>query len=378
MLGASIRSSRVAWGELRTDGTLGYQGGCCQGPRFRANLEGATLVSAHAPSRLELDTQEPLEVFGILNASARFDPDNPVQFWADWNFVGELALPGSVTAGLILRPGSHVLVSTAARTEWRHTLWALRPARLEPRSLSVLTIAAYPEDRVPSELGLLARSARKAGVELAVCFVGERYSSHREMKVHRLLPVVRALDTPLVAYVDGRDSVFLAGAPRIERSFGELRSGVVVSAEAASWPIYDRAWIARFPEHPSGCRWPNAGQWMGERQHVIGALEALAELATRSARGAPALERCRRVAHDDQILWQTAWLDGLVDLKLDYDGCIFRNVNTLDTSLIDNRDFDFGEELVFRASGQSPSILHFSGDAAQHCMHQWVGFLGAV
>src|SRR5687767_9329291 len=100
-----IRSSLVGWGELRSDGSLGYDGGCCPQPRCRSELQDCRVISAHAPARLEIETDEPLEIFGFLNASAAFQPHNPVEFWANWNFVGELTLPAAVTAPLTLRPG---------------------------------------------------------------------------------------------------------------------------------------------------------------------------------------------------------------------------------------------------------------------------------
>lgn len=36
------------------------------------------------------------------------------------------------------------------------------------------------------------------------------------------------------------------------------------------------------------------------------------------------------------------------------------------------------EGAVFKATGQQPCILHFSGAAAYHCMHQWAGLLGVL
>jgi len=376
-----VRSWKVGWGEVRTDGTLGYDGGCCPSPRCRLDLSDALLISAHAPSRLEIDTDEPVELFGFLNASARFNPNNAVEFWADWNFVGELTVPGAGTPSQRLEPGRHVLVVTCADPTSRHTLWAVRKASVGVASpLTVLTIAAYPEERVPSEIGIMARSARRAEVPLKVCFVGERYASHAEMKIRRLLPIVRELETPRVAYVDARDCVFVAGIERIEEEFAAMRTRIVVSAEAQCWPVRDDAWIARFPSHSSGCNWLNAGQWLGERSAIMDALTLLAGLPRRALRerSSDALAMCRRLPEDDQLLWQAAWLGGELELELDYDGRIFRNVNTLDTSLVDNRDFDLSDGAVFRPSGRRASVLHFSGAAAEHCMHQWGGLLGAL
>lgn len=379
-----IESARVGWGELRTDGTLGYDGGCCTIPKCREDLRDCTLISAHAPSRVEVETDEPVEIFGFLNASAQYHPNNPVEFWANWNFVGEVAMPGQATKPLQLARGRHLLVASAASNPWRHSLWAVRPASaVKARAdLSVLTIAAYPEEDVPERLRLLARSARNFGVELIVCFVGQPYVSHSESKIVRLLPILEQLNTPRVAYVDARDCLFVAGADRILEQYRTVGSPIVVSTEAQSWPLADPAWVQRFPKHPSGCNWLNAGQWMGERDALVTALRRLCELLDRARRpklksDLADIDLCRRAVHDDQLFWQVAWLNGLVELAPDYDGRIFRNVNTLDTSLVDNRDFDFDEHAVYRASGQQPCVLHFSGSAADYCMHQWGAQLNA-
>jgi hypothetical protein len=375
-----VHSAQVAWGELRTDGSLGYDGSCCPAPRSRADLAGAALISAHAPSRVEIELDAPASVSGVLNASAQFDPRNPVEFWADWNFIGEATVPGSVTDGFTLSAGRHVLVTTASEPHSRHAIWALREATEEAPALEVFTIAAYPEARVPTELCVLARSARKARVPLRVVGVGERYVSHAEMKIRRLRPLIANSHAGQIAYVDGRDSVFLGSRERLARDFSELGAAIVVSTEAQCWPIHDAAWVASFPRDASGCNWLNAGQWMGERRALVDALDALAELSARARRSQlqGPLAICSRAPEDDQLLWQAAWLGGLVELQPDYAGALFRNVNTLDTSLVDNRDFDLTRGATFRASGRSASVLHFSGSAAGHCMAQWAGLLGAL
>ena len=90
------------------------------------------------------------------------------------------------------------------------------------------------------------------------------------------------------------------------------------------------------------------------------------------------LVRYRHLHEDDQLLWQMAWLNGAVDLRPDYGGRIFRNINTLDMSLGENRHFDLTDGVVvFKPSGLRPSVLHFSGRAAHFCMHNWAGLLGA-
>jgi hypothetical protein len=121
---------------------------------------------------------------------------------------------------------------------------------------------------------------------------------------------------------------------------------------------------------------------MGERAAVQHALAVLDDLDQRAARAAAAdeltdLALCRRCPQDDQLLWQVAAVNGLLDVTPDHEGRVFRNVHTLDISLTDNRDFDLARGVVFKASGQQPCVLHFSGPSADYGMHQWGGLLGA-
>ncbi|HLK88356.1 MAG TPA: hypothetical protein VKZ18_00600 [Polyangia bacterium] len=379
-----VLSAEVGAGALRLDGTLGYDGGCCPRPLCGGPLVGHSLLSAHGPSRVQIELDQPVELFGFLNASARFDPHNPVEFWVDWNFVGETCRPGAVSSTVRLDRGPHVLAVACRSRDTRHTLWAMRPASqpATERRLTVVTIAAYAPERVPAEIGILARSAHKHGIHLDVCFVGEGYASHTEMKIRRLRRAIAALPGGLVLYTDARDCFFLTGAADIERQFAGLGAPLVASSEAQAWPISERSWADRFPRRPGGCNWLNAGQWMGERAAILSALETLEELDDRAQRPPEpgelrdlALYRSRLA--DDQLLWQVADLNRLFPLALDHEGRVFRNVYTLDMQLCDNRDFAFGDgALSYRISGQRPCVLHFSGWGAAYAMHQWGARLG--
>ena len=361
-----VRSEDVGWGELTVDGSLGYDGGCCPLPRCRADLRDAIVVSAHAPSRVELETFAPAEIFGFLNASATFRPQNPVEMWADWNFVGELTVPGDATTGMRLEPGRHLLVTTCVEPGSRHTLWGLRPAApAGPGRLTVLTIAAGDEDQIPEMLALFARSARKAGVNVRVCFAGEPYVSHSEMRIRRLRRVVDSLPTERVAYVDGRDSLFLEGPERIERRVERAGAPLVIGARNAE----------------GGDR-PDPGLWVGERSAVTGALATLEEMVERARRGPapgdpPLLEQARRRPDDDRVFWQIALEGGLIEAKMDREGQLCRNVSGLDMALVGNPDLEIERGAPSTISGRRPCVLHFSGHARGYAMHQWGGLLGA-
>jgi N-terminal region of glycosyl transferase group 7/N-terminal domain of galactosyltransferase len=361
-----VLSEDVGWGELTVDGSLGYDGGCSPLPRCRADLRDALVVSAHAPSRVEIQTFAPVEIFGFLNASATFDPRNPVEMWADWNFVGELTVPGDATTGLRLEPGRHLLVTTCVQPGSRHTLWGLRAAApAGPGRLTVLTIAACDEDQIPEMLALFGRSARKAGVNVRVCCAGERYASHSEMRIRRLRQVVDSLTTDRVAYVDGRDCLFLEGPERIERRFERAGAPLVIGARSA-----DR-----------GDR-PDPGFWIGERPAVARALAAIEGLVERARRDPapgdlPALEQARRTPDDDRAFWRIALEGGLIEATMDRGGRLSRNVSGLEMSLVGNPELELEDGDLSTPSGRRPCVLHFSGHARGYAMHQWGGLLGA-
>ncbi|HLK88355.1 MAG TPA: galactosyltransferase-related protein [Polyangia bacterium] len=361
-----VRSEDVGWGELTVDGSLGYDGGCCPVPRCRADLRGVTVVSAHAPSRLEIETFAPVEVFGLLNASATFNPRNPVEMWADWNFVGELRVPGEATAGLRLEPGHHLLVATCVEPGSRHTLWGIRAAAPSaPSRLTVLTIAACDDGQIPELLALFARSARKAGVDVRVCFAGEPYPSHSQMRIRRLRAVVDSLRTDRVAYVDGRDALFLAGPERLQRRFERAGAPLLVGTRRAD-----------------GGDGPDPGVWIGERAAAARALAALEELVERAgSRPAPGelpgLARARREPDGDRAFWQAALEAGLIEAALDREGLLSRNLSGLELSLIDNRELELDAGDLPTISGRRPCVLHFSGHARGQAMHQWGSLFGA-
>ena len=361
-----VRSEDVGWGELTVDGSLGYDGGCCSAPRCRADLRNTIVVSAHAPSRVEIETFAPLEIFGFLNASAAFDPRNPVEMWADWNFVGELRVPGEATTGLRLEPGHHLLVATCVEPGSRHTLWGIRAAApASPSRLTVLTMAAYDEHQIPEMLAVFGRSARKAGVNVRVCFAGEPYPSHSQMRIRRLRRVVDSLHTERVAYVDGRDALFLAGPERLQRRFERAGAPLLIGARLAN-----------------GGERPDPGVWIGERAAVARALAALEELVERAGRGPapgelPGLEQARRAPEGDRAFWQIALEGGLVEATIDRGGLLSCNLSGLDLSLADNRDVEIDAGDLPAISGRHPCVLHFSGHARGQAMHQWGGLFGA-
>jgi hypothetical protein len=157
------------------------------------------------------------------------------------------------------------------------------------------------------------------------------------------------LRTDRVAFVDGRDSLFLAGPERLQRRFERAAAPLVVGAR-----------------HADGGDGPDPGFWIGERSAVARALAALDELIERA--GAP---------KGDRALWRTALEDVLFEAAMDREGLLSLNLCGRELSLADNPALELEAEAPPTISGRRPCVLHFSGQARGHAMHQWGGLLGA-
>jgi hypothetical protein len=184
------------------------------------------------------------------------------------------------------------------------------------------------------------------------------------MRIRRLRAVVDSLRTDRVAYVDGRDSLFLAGPGRLQHRLARATAPLVVGARRVD-----------------GADRPDPGVWIGERPAVARALAALEELVERARRGPapgdpPGLALARRAPDGDRAFWQIALAGRLIQAALDRDGLISRNLSGLDLSLAANPDLelDAGVPMI---SGRRPCVLHFSGHARGQAMHQWGGLFGA-
>jgi hypothetical protein len=115
--------------------------------------------------------------------------------------------------------------------------------------------------------------------------VGTPYESEFKAKVLRLREFVRGLDAEYVLYMDGRDSLLLAGEEEILAEFSKFQADFVISMERGSWPVQDGNWRAAFPRVANGRQFPNAGGWMGTKSGVLRVLDRCAELQNLVATG---------------------------------------------------------------------------------------------
>ncbi len=387
----------VGHGELAVN-RLGYSDAFPTMILARDDLAGWTAISAHAPSAVRLTLRRPAMVYGFLNCSAAILPQGQsVSFWADWNSIGDGSLPGDRTPAIYLDAGEHQLLARCApgRNATRHAIWALRPtvAEIPPlhgpaqaANTAVVTIGAYPPERVPDELCALAYSAHKQGAWLNVFGVGERYKNHFSAKINRMRQWLAALPAQYnhVLYLDGRDTVLIQPLEHICREFNAIGSPIVVSAEGSCYPVRGPEWRERFPAHPTGRRWINAGIWMGRREALLAGLRQLDELyagllPSRPLPGHEDLLPYRRHITNDQFLWQAGYLKRIFRMHVDHEARLFGNVTCSDQRIPINRDFQFEDgKVIVRATGARPGVLHFSGPARLQWRDAWCGFLGAL
>jgi len=389
----------VGRGAIGVGSVLGFHDGLVNRPLCRKSLEGFITISAHATSMLRLTLERPASAFGFVNAGATFDQRNPVEFWANYNYVGTARGPCDFTDEYRLEAGDCCLQAVGAGTAAQsgHSVWALAPAsafelppttnRATDANTAVLTIAAFPAAQIPRQMAHLGYSARKHGIQICVRGMGEKYS-HVESKVRHARQWIDELPNryEYVLYVDCTDTIFARPLSDACAIFNDIGIPIAIGAETMCYPVGDLAWRDRFPPHNHNQRWVNAGMWMGQRAALLKALGTLTEVHELLKQPVASsdfadLWNWRNWADDDQFLWQIALLKNFFPLYLDRDSRLFLNVATLDRRLTDNIDCELDSTsgmVTVKWSGGRPAILHFSAEANQHCKQQWAGYLGLI
>ena len=151
------------------------------------------------------------------------------------------------------------------------------------------------------DLKLIRASAQRVGIDLQT-FDGT-WKTFVDIKLRRAIGFLQTRTEQVAMWVDGHDSLILKGAGEIERRFfAEFKSPVVVSAEANCFPDANVADL--YPPVVSGLpRYICAGGFIGFRKPLIETLEVILKQAK---------------SDDDQREWTRAFLDGKVNIELDY------------------------------------------------------------
>jgi hypothetical protein len=119
-----------AWGAAGTNGYRGFTADGTAAVRPPAELlgGGGELLSAHATSRLTVETAARTCVTGFLDAGAGRHA-LPVDFVVDGHWVGQLTAAGTHTPGVVLAAGRHRLEAVASgRNTCRYSAWRLTAA----------------------------------------------------------------------------------------------------------------------------------------------------------------------------------------------------------------------------------------------------------
>lgn len=241
-----------------------------------------------------------------------------------------------------------------------------------PDNTAVVTILAYEtEDQIPTTAKFMFASAARFGIDVHPFLFGEKYpyterpiDQSYQNKIVRLRPHIEALpyNIEYVLYVDSRDVLFVRSLKTICDYFNIINWPILMSSTKRCRHHFDPGWQARFPKHPSGYDYNNAGVWMAERDSLMRAFDSIAKLSVlvaddKIASSYPPLH------NNDQHLWQTAYVEHIFPLRLDFDQMIFNSFHQTDFEQYDFSQSTDNAPIVLK-SGANPSILHFAGDAA--------------
>ncbi|HLK55672.1 MAG TPA: hypothetical protein VKU00_03860 [Chthonomonadaceae bacterium] len=205
--------------------------------------------------------------------------------------------------------------------------------------IRVLTVATGEGGHWASFL----RSCRRVGIEPEVIGWGQPYRGHtyRLKLLHRYLAEMPPEQT--ILFLDGWDSVVLAGQEEIEARYLAFDVPLLMSAERYCAPF---PWLAeRFPVIESPYRHVNAGNWIGQAGYVRALWERMG------------LWRLPDALNDQGVL--TDWfLSHPGEIVLDHRCELFQNL------YISEGDIDYsGERPRNIVTGGSPVLFHGSGGA---------------
>jgi hypothetical protein len=234
-----------------------------------------------------------------------------------------------------------------------------------PENTAVVTILAYPIGKAPASTQFLVRTAEKFDIKIIAFGKGEEYSdaskSSLDAKTIRLNKWIGRLETKFeyVLYVDARDVIFTRPLKDICDEFNSIGSPILMSAEPWAYPHCHPDWEKRHPQFPSGFNYPNAGCFMGHRQSIMNAL-AVGEHLSYLIRDSKIFEVPQHFWNDDQIMWQIAYVLGLIPMRVDHENRIF---NTVTNTRFDLYDFSqtTKETPLVMTNGSKPCVMHFPG-----------------
>lgn len=215
-----------------------------------------------------------------------------------------------------------------------------------------VTACYYP---TTAPISRMLESAARHGVRVVPYGVGQQCGGAQRffrMKVLGLREVLAGASDRHVLYLDGSDTLFVAGEAAIMEGYDAARrkSDILLGGDRRTWPI--RKLAGQFARSEPG-QWkaPCPGVIVAERTVLIAALDLLQEERESLARFVP-----QHLGYDDQALWQAALVRGFVDAAVDSEcrvSVTLKNARAKDLYWADGR--------LTMSGGIQPAILHCNG-----------------
>lgn len=375
-------------GIVTIDGSLGYSDATPNNVVGRKPLDEYKKISAHSPSVVTVDLKKPAMLSGLLNCSATMDMSNIVEFWVDWNYVGNTMIPGDTTREIYLEPGKHELriSSVENKINHRHSVWLLKETEKQEKSdLKVIIPLFYPEEKCYDMIRIAASAARKNNVWIDVYGPGKQFVDFSQAKVLNAIEKIKEFsdDYKYIMLCDCHDTGIIKDSKKIIESFNRMSKDIVIGSEKGCWPVYCQEWKDGFPDRENGRKFANAGVWIGKRDRIIELLEYFSHLYMAMKHNSmpeqsmfpfnigneedpSSLWYHRGCVCDDQFLWHGIFIHAreYFNLTIDYDFEIIANL------IREDNPYDAIEK-------HSPCILHCAQWTKAH-MHQMLGQLDCL
>ena len=203
---------------------------------------------------------------------------------------------------------------------------------------------------------LMRRTAEYHGIELSIFGEGLKWENYVQSKVVRFFDWARKLrGYDYIVFVDADDTLFATGLGELHAKFEQYGSDFVMAGEHYCWP-FGKQFDKRTPNQSQRFRNACSGFYMATWPAFLDRIEKLIQMP------APADPQFARVAHCDQGRFQYAWMNGYLDLAVDYRCLLSQSMNGLDGRwLPTNQDILWGRRPQNRITSSYPCTFHCNG-----------------
>ena len=204
----------------------------------------------------------------------------------------------------------------------------------------------------PEPVAKLEESCEYLGLDFSYYGIKTVFTNWKQAKVDLLIDHLINDNHDYVLFTDGFDSWMLKGEEDIMDNFNSFRKEIVISAEQNCYPL--NQYIEQFPPTATSFRYPCAGQFMGEREALLKALTLLKTRYMNMDFGGEGTAH----KHNDQTLWQAAYLENRLSLALDDTCRLFLSAGSLK---IEDFSMTNGELKINEPNTYAPCSVHFNG-----------------